>query len=79
MSLTTASATGVVALIKAGADSLAPRGALVFIGASADPNFKMDINITQHMMNGSRILGCCEGDSLPHEVRFPRLFNKIRS
>lgn len=61
-------ATGVVTLIKAGASSLAPRGTLVFIGASADPNFSMDINITQHMMNGSKIWGCCEGDSLPHEV-----------
>jgi hypothetical protein len=44
----------------------------VFIGASIDPNYSLNISITQHMMNGTQLLGCCEGDAIPQEVCDPK-------
>ena len=55
-------------VLEAGYKSVAPRGKFVFIGASVDPNYNMNINITSHMMNGTQLLGCCEGDAVPQEV-----------
>ena len=55
--------------MEAGYNSLAAQGKFVFVGASADPNYSFNIPITQHMMNGTQLLGCCEGDAVPEEVR----------
>jgi hypothetical protein len=54
--------------VEAGYKSVAARGKFVFIGASIDPNYSLNLSITTHMMNGTQLLGCCEGDSLPEEV-----------
>lgn len=61
--------TGYQPIIKAGFRSLAPRGTLVFIGANMAPDYNLEISITEAMMNGSKIIGCVEGDSNPKEVR----------
>jgi len=70
-------ATGHVPVIKAAYNSLASRGTFVFVGASLSPDFVLDIGITQHMMNGTRLLGCSEGDSFPEEF-IPQLIKYYR-
>lgn len=60
-------------MLQAGYDSVAAHGTFVFIGANTEPNYKLNIDITTHMMNGTRLLGCCEGESIPHEVRLTQL------
>lgn len=66
--LTFHTATGYLPLLESGYKSVAPRGKFVFIGASIDPNYFLNISITAHMMNGTQLFGCCEGDSVPQEV-----------
>ena len=66
--LTPATATGVQPVIEAGYKSVAIRGKFVFVGASSNPDYNLNIPITQHVMNGTQLLGCCEGESVPHEV-----------
>ncbi|KAK5164306.1 uncharacterized protein LTR77_010001 [Saxophila tyrrhenica] len=66
-----------VPLMKAAYNSLAARGTFVFVGANLDPAFNMELGITQHMMNGTRLLGCAEGDSLPEEF-IPQLIKYQR-
>ena len=62
-------ATGYLPVLQAGYDSVAPRGSLVFIGTNNNPVFKLDVDVRTHMMNGTRLLGCVEGDSVPAEVK----------
>lgn len=72
-------ATAHIPLLTASLDSLAPRGTLITIGASANPatyNFVYDV--TKHMGKGTRILGCIEGDSQPTEF-IPRLIEYYRA
>lgn len=65
----TSTATGFQPLVEAGYKSVAAQGKFVFIGASIDANYNLNVSISAHMMNGTQLLGCCEGDSLPEEVR----------
>ena len=69
--------TGYQPLVEAGYKSVAARGKFVFIGANIDPHYELKISITQHMMNGTQLLGCCEGDSLPEEF-IPQLIEHYR-
>ena len=66
--LTSHTATGFAPVFEAGYKTLGPRGKFVFIGVVPDQEYALKIDPRTHMMNGSMLLGCCEGDSLPHEV-----------
>ena len=62
-------ATGFLPIVEAGYKSLAPKGTFVFIGVNLSPEYVLNIPIGAHMINGTRLLGCVEGDSVPSEVR----------
>ena len=66
--LTWVKATAFQPVVEAGYKSVASRGKFILIGASSDPNYSLNINVAAHMLNGTQLIGCCEGDSVPHEV-----------
>ena len=66
--LTIFTATAFLPVVEAAYNSVAARGKFVFVGANMDPEYKLPIQIGTHMMNGTQLLGCCEGDSVPAEV-----------
>ncbi|KAK3711893.1 hypothetical protein LTR37_009411 [Vermiconidia calcicola] len=69
--------TGFLPIVQASYDSLGSRGCFVWIGANMDPAYTLNISIGTFMTNGTRMLGCMEGDSVPHEF-IPQLIKYYR-
>ncbi|KAK3674287.1 hypothetical protein LTR78_005756 [Recurvomyces mirabilis] len=69
--------TGAPAVLEAAYHALAPRGTLIFIGASMDPKAGWSVDYRVVMKDAKKLVGCVEGDSNP--VKFiPQLVKYYR-
>ena len=62
--------TGVPAVIETMISALTAKGRGATVGAPG-PGVRASIEIMDHLALGRSYMGCCEGDSVPHEVRLP--------
>lgn len=51
--------------------SLGSRGKAATVGAPS-PGTTVAVDIFNHLLMGRQYVGCCEGDSVPEKVKFPR-------
>lgn len=58
-------ATGFPLVLESSYYSLDTKGSFVQVGGPVDPQYRLSMDVVQHLFRGVSMFGCVEGDSVP--------------